>query len=49
MSSTGAERGNPSQTVDVRSSSTVALFDFGVNRLRIANLRRRLAELKIIR
>lgn len=37
------------QTVDVRSSSTIALFDFGANRLRIAKLRKRLAELKIIR
>ncbi len=37
------------QTVDVRSSSTIAIFDLGVNRMRIAKLRKRLAGMKIIR
>lgn len=36
-------------TVSVRSSSTFALFDFGVNRLRIHSLRKKLQARHIIR
>lgn len=39
----------PDQTVAVRSSSTLALFDFGVNRWRVHSLRRQLEEKKVIR
>lgn len=35
--------------ISVRSSSTIALFDFGVNRWRIHELRKQLEEMKIIR
>ena len=35
--------------ISVRSSSLIAIFDFGVNRLRIHNLRKQLAGLNIIR
>lgn len=35
--------------IDVRSSSTVAIFDFGVNRLRIYGLKKRLKELGLIK
>jgi len=36
-------------TIAVRSSSAIAIFDFGVNRLRIYRLRERLAEMGLIR
>lgn len=36
-------------TVSVRSSSTIALFDLGVNRLRIYLLRKKLRGLKLIK
>jgi uncharacterized protein (DUF1499 family) len=36
-------------TIAVRSSSTLAIFDLGVNRLRIYNLRKQLIEKKIIK
>jgi uncharacterized protein (DUF1499 family) len=36
-------------TVAVRSSSTFAIFDFGVNRWRVYSLRRQLEEMKVIR
>jgi len=36
-------------TISVRSSSTIAIFDLGVNRLRIYNLRKQLVEKKIIK
>jgi len=35
--------------VSVRSSSTIAIFDFGVNRLRIHRLRTRLVKMGVIR
>lgn len=35
-------------TISVRSSSTIALFDFGVNRWRVHSLRRQLEEMKVI-
>jgi uncharacterized protein (DUF1499 family) len=35
--------------VSVRSSSAIAIFDFGVNRLRIHRLRTRLVEMGVIR
>lgn len=35
-------------TISVRSSSSLAIFDLGVNRLRIYNLRKQLVEKKII-
>lgn len=35
--------------ISVRSSSTFALFDFGVNRWRIHELRKQLEEMKVIR
>ena len=37
------------QNISVRSSSAIAIFDFGVNRWRIHQLRKTLAELKIIK
>ena len=36
-------------TISVRSSSMIAIFDFGVNRWRIHELRKKLAERKIIK
>ena len=36
-------------TISVRSSSMIAIFDLGVNRWRIHKLRRQLEELKIIK
>ncbi|NOY67887.1 MAG: DUF1499 domain-containing protein [Deltaproteobacteria bacterium] len=41
---------NPDENiVFVRSSSTIALFDFGVNRRRIYKLRKQLEKLKLIK
>lgn len=37
------------KSISVRSSSAIAIFDFGVNRWRIQQLRKTLAELKIIK
>ena len=37
------------KTVAVRSSSMIAIFDFGVNRMRIHRLRGRLEEMGLIR
>lgn len=37
------------KSISVRSSSAIAIFDFGVNRWRIRELRKKLAELKIIK
>ena len=37
------------QNISVRSSSAIAIFDFGVNRWRIHELRKTLKELKIIK
>jgi len=41
---------NPDQDkISVRSSSMIAIFDFGVNRWRIYKLRKQLEEMKIIK
>ena len=37
------------KNISVRSSSTIAIFDFGVNRWRIRKLRKKLEEMKIIK
>ena len=37
------------KNISVRSSSAIAIFDFGVNRLRIYQLRKKLEEMKIIK
>ena len=37
------------QNISVRSSSAIAIFDFGVNRWRIYQLRKTLAEMNIIK
>lgn len=36
-------------TISVRSSSAIAIFDFGVNRWRIYQLRKQLEEMKILK